>query len=541
MRRLCTIEDFAKLPEAQQRDSETGITMVSMDAPEFGDSGRVITYTFSTAAVARDMHTVAADAWNLQDFQKNPVFLWAHDDTQPPIGRVIDIGNVGGKLKGSVEYADRDLSPFADMIFRMVKARYINAVSTSWMPIAWSFSRDKDRPGGIDFKEVDLLEISQVPLPALPTALAEARSAGIDTSPMVQWAEKLLDRAGISLVPRDELETLRRAARMPAASKVTQEPASTEGKDAATRALITKHKRALTRAPKVPTFRRGLYEVSQLCYTLASVGYCHEASEYEAALEGDGSEVPAMLGEALSALGEALKAMAVEEVDELLEAHEDDDEAEVETRALPAEQRAYIAAGKTARARAWRAGIAIARAGKALSASNKEKLDDAQGHQDRAMKHSRALGEHQEAVSGHLKEARAAHGETTKTLQQVGEHVRAAQEDPEKAPEHLKRAMKAHGSTEENMGAIADSHDDIADRHADVGDSHQGMTRCVKSAQRCVRSVVDGAEQSEPEEDEGKEGDKSKEKDDVESRARAARERRVRVATALKMRGAAAD
>lgn len=543
MRRLFTLDEFAQLPEGKQRDSETGISTVSVEQPEFmsaEDDSRIITYTFSTGAVGRDMHTVSPDAWQTDNFQKNPVFLWAHDDTEPPIGRVVNIGDVGGKLKGAVEYADRDLNPFGDMIYRMVKARFINAVSTSWMPLAWSRSTDKNRPGGLDFKSVELLEISQVPIPAMPSALAEARSAGIDTSPLREWAERLLDTGGLITVPRTELETLRRAAKMPAVAKSTQGPALA----ATDRTLAAKHRRALARAPKVPQFKRGLYDLSQLCYLVASLGYCHDSAEYEADLEQDNSPVPGMLGEALVTLGEALKAMAVEEVDELLEAHgsegDEDEDAAVEARALPAEQRAFIAAGKTPRARAWRAGIAVARAGKALSASNQEKLEDAQGHHERAMKHSRALGEHHDAVAGHLKGARAAHAEATKTLAEFGEHARAAQDEPEKAPEHLKRALKAHAKTEEHMGAIDESHEDMADRHADVGDSHQGMARSVKSAQRCMRSVLDGAEQSEPEDDEGREGDKSKAKDDVEdddNTERAARERRSRVARALKLRG----
>ena len=142
-------------------------------------SGRIISYIFSDPSVARDGHTIKD--WTLDNFLSNPVFLWAHDDCQPPIGKVIDISQINGLLRGAVEYLDADISPFADTIYRMVKEGYLNATSVRWDPIRWKLSADKARPGGIDFELADLMEISQVPVPGNVAALATARSAGIDT------------------------------------------------------------------------------------------------------------------------------------------------------------------------------------------------------------------------------------------------------------------------------------------------------------------------------------------------------------------------
>ena len=179
-------------------------------------SGRIIRYLFSTPDVARDNHTIAH--WQLDNFQANPVFLWAHESKSPPIGKVVELEDRAGRLSGSVQYAERDEYEFADTIFRLVKGGYIHAVSTSWDPIKWKFTTDRARPGGVDFELVDLLELSQVPVPALPNALATARAAGIDTGPLYQWAEQVLDSGGMLLVPRAELEALRREAKMPSGS-----------------------------------------------------------------------------------------------------------------------------------------------------------------------------------------------------------------------------------------------------------------------------------------------------------------------------------
>jgi hypothetical protein len=50
-------------------------------------------------------------------------------------------------------------------------------------------------------------------VPANPNALQQARLKGIDTRPLVEWAERTLDGEGRASLPLGELERLRRAAR----------------------------------------------------------------------------------------------------------------------------------------------------------------------------------------------------------------------------------------------------------------------------------------------------------------------------------------
>lgn len=199
------------------------------------NSGRLISYIFSDSSVGRDNHVIKAGAWDTGNFARNPVFLWAHDQSSPPIGKVVDISEVGGKLRGTVEYANADISPFADLVFRLVKGGYLNATSVSWLPREFSYSQDRSRPGGIDFSKVELLEVSQVPVPALPSALVTARAAGIDTRPLFTWAERMLDTRGFAVLPRAELELLRRAARAPARSTGADNPIECRRRKAAAR------------------------------------------------------------------------------------------------------------------------------------------------------------------------------------------------------------------------------------------------------------------------------------------------------------------
>jgi HK97 family phage prohead protease len=185
----------------------TRLAPSSAATTEVDTASRVVRYVFSDESVGRDGHVVKASAWQTDNFELNPVFLWAHLDTEPPIGRVFDLNTVQRTLRGSVKYAETE---FADSIFQLVRDKYLNAVSTSWMPIDWQ-QRD-GASAGLIFTSVDLLEISQVPVPALPSALAEARGRRrINLRPIANWAERALD-SRIHGLDRSHLEAIRRAA-----------------------------------------------------------------------------------------------------------------------------------------------------------------------------------------------------------------------------------------------------------------------------------------------------------------------------------------
>lgn len=190
-----------------------GVVRFSLDSkPEAQQGARTLRFVFSDGSVDRYGDTIDPAGWDLDDYRRNNVALWAHDSSLPPIGRGLNVSQVGNRLMGDIEFAEAELNPFADTIYRMYEGGFLSAVSVGFMPLEWNFVNDPDRPYGIEFKRQTLMEISCVPVPALPSALIEARVAGIDTTPMIGWAEKMLDQGGMQMVPRAELEALRKAA-----------------------------------------------------------------------------------------------------------------------------------------------------------------------------------------------------------------------------------------------------------------------------------------------------------------------------------------
>ena len=182
------------------------------------DLSRGIDFTISTGAVDRDRDTIDPNGFDLKAFKKNPVVLFAHDNSKPPIGRATKIRAKDGRLQATAEFMNNDIdtSGFSDMIFRMLKEGFLKATSVGFMPVDFDFVETDDfkdpRFGGVDFSKVELLEFSVVPVPSNPEALIEARAKGIDTAPLCGWYEEALDEwathKDMLLVPKRQVVKL---------------------------------------------------------------------------------------------------------------------------------------------------------------------------------------------------------------------------------------------------------------------------------------------------------------------------------------------
>lgn len=395
----------------------------------------------STATLARDGHILLPQGCNLENYRSNPVFLWNHDVDNFPVGKAEEISIQGEEIVAIVRFPPAGISVRADECRGLVKAGFINGVSVGFDPIDGEPLNPAKPRGGMRVTNWELFECSFCCVPVDPIAVVTARA---------ESQENLLTE------------------KTPKAN----------------------HTRAIASIQK-----RGLYEVASLAYMLEQFGYVHACSEWEAEIEGDESPVPGMLGEALVKMGEAFLAMTKEEVTELL-AGKDLLEGEIVI-----EERAYVTAAKTPKARAWRYGIAMARAGKALSTSNASKLADAQESHTRALKHQKELGKHQEAVGGHMDAITAKQEKANKAHDELGDALTSAKSEPDKAPEHVKRALKAHKALGGALGDISDTTTAAKDTQADATDSNAAVARHVGAAQRCIRSVVEGSEAKAEDED----------------------------------------
>ena len=162
-----------------------------------GDARR-IDFTISTASVDRDRDTIAVAGWKLTPFKKNPVVLWAHDYSMPPVARATKIRVDGESLKATAEFAPAESYPFAETIYQLLKGGFLQATSVGFRPLkhAWNAER-----GGMDFEAQELLEFSIVPVPANADCLMEGKAAGIDVEPLKAWAEGVAKTFGFAWAP----------------------------------------------------------------------------------------------------------------------------------------------------------------------------------------------------------------------------------------------------------------------------------------------------------------------------------------------------
>jgi HK97 family phage prohead protease len=147
---------------------------------------RKMGFLISTASVDRDGDTIDPKGWNLKNYEKNPVVLWAHDYSQPPIGKAINIQSTKDGLRAEVEFLPQGMNPFADMVHDMVKGGFLSATSVGFA--GTDFEKSKDRERGYDFKAQELLEFSIVPVPSNPEALIQR---GLKNTQLQRYAKAM--------------------------------------------------------------------------------------------------------------------------------------------------------------------------------------------------------------------------------------------------------------------------------------------------------------------------------------------------------------
>jgi hypothetical protein len=141
-------------------------------------AGSPIPFVASTPGVKRDGLDLRAAGWRLDNFARNPVFLWAHGRSEPSLGRVDT--EPGDQLRTRVFFDQED--EFARKIESKYRRGFLNAVSVGWDFVDSNGSRaDVSRMTLTAIRDqafYDLTELSGVPVPADPDALVQRAALG---------------------------------------------------------------------------------------------------------------------------------------------------------------------------------------------------------------------------------------------------------------------------------------------------------------------------------------------------------------------------
>lgn len=188
------------------------------DEVTIDEERRVIRFVASTEDVDRYGDKILVDGWEWRTF--NGSFLWSHDRSQPPVGRVINVekGSHKGKsaLLCDVEFPQDDVDPEGARVWRLYASGFMRSVSVGFLPLSirvpqTAAEREKEGLGtfGVVYEKQELLELSAVTVPANPFAnIVGARALaqrGLITSAEVDEADACMRDVDEPLTPSPDL------------------------------------------------------------------------------------------------------------------------------------------------------------------------------------------------------------------------------------------------------------------------------------------------------------------------------------------------
>lgn len=147
--------------------------------------GRVAAFRAATPALDRHGTRILPQGIRTEAFDRNPVFLWGHDgyaragappDPEAVIGRVLRHRAGPRAFDVEVEFAPAEANPRAEQALKLVRAGFLGAVSIGFLPLRSHEERLPDGRSALVFDAVELLEVSLVPVPSNPEALALVRA-----------------------------------------------------------------------------------------------------------------------------------------------------------------------------------------------------------------------------------------------------------------------------------------------------------------------------------------------------------------------------
>ena len=142
-------------------DGSTVVTASTPDVDRYGD--------------------VVAPSWALDHFKANPVVVFGHDYSKPPVGRATSVSLDGNTLVAEIKWDDSAANPLGKTVAHQFREGFLSAVSVGFSPgdSVQRSTLETDHPwhgkSGMVFgmnAPNQLLEISAVPIPANPHATA---------------------------------------------------------------------------------------------------------------------------------------------------------------------------------------------------------------------------------------------------------------------------------------------------------------------------------------------------------------------------------
>lgn len=146
-----------------------------------------VTVIVSNATTDRYGESITMEGIDISQVKRNPVVLWSHKYSELPIGKIIKLWRSNGNLYATIRL-DYDLYDFANVVYQMILRGTINAVSIGGLVKKWSDDY-------LTIEELEMVEVSVVPVGANPDALVVAKSMGMDEQAFKRSYELFLHKS----------------------------------------------------------------------------------------------------------------------------------------------------------------------------------------------------------------------------------------------------------------------------------------------------------------------------------------------------------
>lgn len=178
----------------------------SLDALDVdGIRERIMTIRGSDETVDRDGDIIRVSGWELDNYRRNPVFLWAHNYSVPPVGSALAVTQSDGEhpsLDFTILFPKAEEYEFGATVHRLYSSGFMRASSVGFIPKTIVRVDDEDERQALGLGRYgylitrqELLELSAVPVPANPSALMNGIKSGVITRQDVGALKVMTDLA----------------------------------------------------------------------------------------------------------------------------------------------------------------------------------------------------------------------------------------------------------------------------------------------------------------------------------------------------------
>ncbi|MCK4609422.1 MAG: HK97 family phage prohead protease [Gammaproteobacteria bacterium] len=176
-----TQELATKMADAVAGNAEFKEFADNADTKALAETNGTFKFVISDETKDRAGEIVRVAGWDLTNFNKNGVVLFAHDYNSMPVGKATKTYVEGTKLISEGIWAETEK---AQTLRKLHEDGFIKTVSVGFIP------KEFDEDDGSIITKAELLEYSVVPVPANPNALTLAQEKGIDTVALMELSQK---------------------------------------------------------------------------------------------------------------------------------------------------------------------------------------------------------------------------------------------------------------------------------------------------------------------------------------------------------------